>query len=361
MSTSMNPTPTMDSFQSRAKSSIERYVAVILAITLLGALWTTALARLSDRPMATALLTKAGTDIINPLLLSKGSGLGQDLYQQIQQEAKTQPQKPVQIPFLKVSIPGREIAGKDFSAGSQIIYSHVAAAYYDGGPGAAFALPPQLQEIVGSYTPFVQSDAASNVPGLPQSPLPQLPSFATNLSTTVGITPTTLTAAGHSTAVTQSLWLWIASAVLALFLVFVNTGWNRLWAVAWPLFHSSWHIALIGVIASIIVAHNIAHAAAYRGVFDIIGGTFLPVFYVAAVLGILAIAVALVGNHFSQQQGAAPELATMSARGEHAERSPTLTTPPAEAHGTPQAGFPPSPPVEPESTSGPPAQTSEEG
>jgi hypothetical protein len=343
MSDRGNPTPAMDSFQSRLKSSIERYVAIFLALALLGALWSTALARISDRSTATTLLTRAGTDIINPILLAKGSGIGQDLYQQIQQQAKAQPNQPVALGFLKVTIPGREIAGKSFAQGSQIIYAHVADAYYDGGPNAAFALPPQLQQIVGSYTPFVQSDATANVTGLPQVPLPQLPSFASALYTHIGITPTSLTAGGHNAAVGQSLWLWIVSIALAAILILINTGWNRLWAVAWPLFHSSWHIALIGIIGTIIVSHNIANAAAYKGVLDIVGGTFFPVFYVAAALGIVAVAVSLIGSHISQQQ-TSPELTAEGARSERAGGFAAMmppTAPPAHARPEGESGAPP--------------------
>lgn len=299
-----DPTPSMAAFQARLKPAIERYVAVAFVLMLLGALWTTALARISDRAPATELLTSAGTDLINPLLLAHGSGIAQSTYQQLEQAAAAHPNQPVSIPFLKVQILGKAIAGKSFAAGSQIICAQVADAYYTGGPGAAFTLPPELQTLVGTYTPFVAPSSAtgagSGIPSpLPAFPLPQLPSWLTQPMSVVGFTPLTLTASAHNDAVSHSRWFWGISIALALVLVLLNTGWTRLWSVAWPVFHASWHIALIGAVASFIVSRNPVQAAPYRGVLDSIGGTFLPVFYVAALLGVAGIVVSLIGRRLT--------------------------------------------------------------
>jgi hypothetical protein len=293
--------PSMDSFTGRLKSSAERYIAFFLALTLLAALWSTALGRLSERATAEELLTRAGTDIINPLLTANNSGIDGALYGQLQNAAQAHPNTALAIGFLKISIPGKAIAGKDFAAGSRVIYAAVADAYYRLGPNGVFALPPELQQVVQGYTPFVQGSAGVKSP-LPNLPIPQLPSFATNLYAAVGITPTTLTADGHATAVTRSLWLWLIAGALALLLVLMNRGWDRLWSIAWPLFHSSWHIALFGVIATVLVNLRPIQAKPYLPILTLISGTFMVVFYVAAVLGIALVIVSLVGNRLSKGQ-----------------------------------------------------------
>jgi hypothetical protein len=293
--------PSMDTFSANLKKTVVRFAGIALALTLLAALWSTALAQLSQRSTAITLLTQAGTDLINPLLTANGSGLGQTLYQQLQAQASAHPHQALQIAFLRISIPGAAIAGKSFADGSRAIYAQVAAAYYDGGPNAVFVLPPQLQALVGSYTPFVPTAQSIHSP-LPSVPIPQLPAFASNLWSAIGFTPTTLTAAGHSAAEDRLPWLWGISAALALLIVLLSTGWDRLWHVAWPLFHSSWHIALLGIIGAILVHRNIANAGTYQPVMDLIGGTFMPIFYVAAATGIAAIAICLVGRRFTAQK-----------------------------------------------------------
>ncbi len=343
-----NPTPGMESFQTQMKNTFERWVAIALALVLLGALWSTALARISDRTTATSLLTRAGTDLINPVLTANDTGLGQTLYQQIEQQAVAQPNQPVTLPFTKVTIPAHAIAGKNFTDGSRAIYAAIASVYYTGGPNAAFTLPPQLQTLMGSYTPYVQQGSTVNIPGLPKSPLPQLPSWTNALVVHAGITPTSLTAAGHAAAVQQSLWLWIVAAVLAALLVLFNTGWNRLWSVAWPVFHASWHIALIGIIAAVILSRHIAQAEPFRGIFDIVGGTFFPVFYVAAALGIVGVAASMIGNRLGK--------AATTPAGQGAPRDTMPPSPMARAPERPPATpeWSPSPPDTPPTGEAPP-------
>lgn len=346
------PTPSMSAFQAGIKPTVLRYTAIAFALTLLAALWTTALARISDRTTATNLLTSAGTDLLNPLLLSKGSGLAQSTYQQLEQTAATHPNQPVPIPFLKVQIPGHEITGKSFADGSRVIYAHVADTYYAGGPSATFTLPPELQTLVNTYTPFVASSnptstGSSTSSPLPSFPLPQIPSFATQLSNAVGITPTTLTAAGHSEALGRMSWLWGISAALALVLILLNTGWARLWGVAWPVFHSSWHIALIGAIATVLVSRNPTQAAPYRSILDTIGGTFMPVFYIAALLGIAGIVVSLIGQRLTSI-AAKPETGPTAMVAEHPhqqavmdQEAPPPPTPASAADASPPRPLPP--------------------
>lgn len=333
-------TPSMDSFASGIKKTVMNFAGVFLALALLGALWSTALARLSERTTAVTLLTAAGTDLINPLLTANGSGLAQGFYQQLQTQAQAHPTQVLAIPFAHVQIKGNMIAGKGFADGTRVIYAAIATAYYDGGPSGAFTLPPQLQALVSSYTPFVQQAQQINSP-LPSVPIPQLPAFAAGLWSATGITPTSLTATGHAEAVSRSYLLWGISAALALLLVLLSTGWNRLWRVAWPLFHSSWHIALLGVIGTILVHRDIAHTGPYQGVMDLIGGTFMPVFYGAALAGVAGIIIAFVGRRFTAQAAPQPAATTAPAR---VLAAPTPAMPPpgnAYTPTIPSAGAPP--------------------
>ena len=264
MTENNGPTPTMSGFTKQARGTVQRFAAILLAFALLGALWSTALARLSDRPTATALLTKAGTDLINPILIANGSGMAQGFYQQLQAAAVAHPSQPLTIGFLKVPILGREIAGKNFADGSRVIYADIANVYYQKGPNAAFVLPAQLQSLVSNYTPFVQNPKAISS-SLPNMPLPQIPAFVAQLTVVAGITPASLTADGHASSVSHSFWLWIISAVLALVLVVLNIGWDRLWSVSWPLLHAAWPITLVGIIATVVVHSKPQQAAPYMG------------------------------------------------------------------------------------------------
>jgi hypothetical protein len=346
--------PTMDAFSANVKKTLVRYAGIALALTLLAALWNTALAQLSARPTAIALLTQAGTDLINPLLTANGSGLGPDLYQQLQTQASAHPNQALQIAFLRISIPGEAIAGKNFAAGSRAIYAQIAAAFYDGGPSAVFTLPPQLQALVGNYTPFVPTGQNIHSP-LPSVPIPQLPAFASTLWSGIGITPTTLTAAGHSAAENRLLWLWGISAVLALVVVLLSTGWDRLWHVAWPLFHASWHIALIGIIGAVLVHRDIANAGTYQPVLDLIGGAFMPIFYAAAATGIAGIIICLVGRRFTAQAATAPQ-ATVEAQVPMLARVRASPAPPEARQSEPPPPTAPAPTYDPS----PPAPPSPE-
>jgi hypothetical protein len=345
----------MSGMTSGIRNMIVRFAGVLLALTLLATLWSTALARLSERSTAVELLTRAGTDIINPLLTANGSGLGQALYQQLEAQAKAHPHQALALPFLKVQIPASSIVGKDFAAGSAAIYRRVAEAYYDNGPDGAFLLPDQLKPIVSSYTPFVQNTGSFKSP-LPSVPIPQLPSFLTQLWYGVGFTPTTLTAAGHATTLSNSGWLWGVSAILVLVIVLFSAGWNRLRNVAWPLFHSSWHIALFGVIGTFLTHRDIAHTGPYAGVLDLIGGTFMPVFYAAVLVGLAGVVVSFIGqrvfkpgeeHHEAQREPAyAPAAHENAPRMSSADRfpSPQANLPPPEANYPPsQSSSPPQP------------------
>lgn len=274
---------------STLSATIRRYLAGFLGLALLAALWTTCLARISDKPTAVSLLTDAGTQLVNPLLVSNGTGITMGTYQQLEREAAAHPNQPVQILFIKPAILGSDIAGKNYPQALQVIFGKVAEAYYAGGPGAAFDLPPQLQSVVGAYTPFIAMQ--TSLPGVPQSPLPQLPSFVAPLFAHIGFTPATLTADGHSAVVSLSRWLWLASGVLALLVALLGAGWARLKTIAWAVFHSAWHITLLIAVAAYLVSRNPTQAAPYRDVLGLIGGAFFPVYAAATVAGLAGVIV----------------------------------------------------------------------
>jgi hypothetical protein len=274
----------------------------LLAFTLLGALWTTALTRISDRATATSLLTNIGTELLNPLLVANGSGLAQGTYATLEANARANPSQALSIAFVKPTVLGREIAGKDFAAGSTVIYSHLAAAYYDGGPNSAFSLPSQLQQVVNTYTPFTQ--LPTNLPGvpnvpssptgspLPKLPIPQLPSFAEPFYAAVGISPTTLTKSGHDFEATWSGRFWLASLVLGALMALFGSGWARLSNVAWAVFHSSWHITGLLLLAAFLASRNAVQAAQYQGILSQVWGAFFPVYAGATAAGLVAVGIA---------------------------------------------------------------------
>jgi hypothetical protein len=328
---------------------IKGYVIGLLAFTLLGALWTTALTHVSERPTATTLLTDIGTELLNPLLVANGSGLAEGTYAGLQASAQTNPSQPLAIAFVKPTVLGREIAGKDFAAGSQVIYRHLAEAYYDGGPSNAFALPPELQQLVSVYTPFTQ--VPTNLPGvpttspLPSLPIPQLPSFAEPLYAAVGISPTTLTKDGHAFEAMWSGRFWLASLVLAALLALFGAGWGRLSNVGWAVFHSAWHITALLLLAAFLASRNPTQAAHYQGILGLVWGAFFPVYALATVAGLVVVGIARFAPMLLKR-GAAQPAGAAAPFGAGGSGAPGMAANPWQARATPPAppaDYPPAP------------------
>jgi hypothetical protein len=325
------------------------WIIGLLAFTLLGALWTTALARVSERDTATALLTDIGTELLNPLLVANGSGLAEGAYAGLEASARANPSQPLAIAFVKPTVLGREIVGKDFAAGSAVVYHHLALAYYDGGPSAAFSLPPHLQQLVNVYTPFTQ--VPTNLPGapnqpttspLPSLPIPQLPNFAEPLYAAVGISPTTLTRSGHDFEVTWSGRFWLAGLALAVLLALFSVGWARLANVGWAVFHSAWHITALLLLAAFLVSRNPAQATHYRSILGLVWGAFFPVYVGATVAGLVVVGIAKFAPILLQRGAAQP--AGAAAFGQGAQPNPWQARQPGSA--TPQANdLPPTAPM----------------
>jgi hypothetical protein len=289
------------------------WILGLLAFTLLGALWTTALSRVSERATATALLTDIGTELLNPLLVANGSGLASGAYAGLEASAQANPNQPLAIAFVKPTVLGREIIGKDFAAGSEVIYHHLAEAYYDGGASAAFSLPPQLQQLVNVYTPFTQ--VPSNLPGapnqpttspLPSLPIPQLPNFAEPVYAAVGISPTTLTRSGHDFEVMWSGRFWLASLALAALLALFSEAWGRLANVGWAVFHSAWHITALLLLAAFLASRNPAQATHYQGILGLVWGAFFPVYLGATVGGLVVVGIAKLAPQLLKRGAAEP-------------------------------------------------------
>jgi hypothetical protein len=345
--------------------TIRRYVTGLLALVLLGALWTTALGTISQRDNAVSLLTSAGTEALNPLLVNNGSGLGTSFYASLEASAVAHPSQPLAIAFVKPVVLGSAIAGKSYADGTAAIYHAVAQAYYDGGPGAAFSLPANLQNIVNTYTPFIQNaqsaagQAAGQLP-IPQLPF-QLPSFAEPLWAATGISPTTLTASGHAFEMTWSQRFWLAGLVLGALLALFSAGWARLSSLGWALFHSAWHITTILLIATVVIYLNAAKAAPFRSILNTVGGAFLPVYLGATIGGLAVVGVATLLPKILAARAASPAPVPVAAgrvaRGEPGAGAypPGGYVPPMP--GAPQPGrYPPATPgYPPEGAAGYPA------
>jgi hypothetical protein len=286
-----------------------RWVGLLLGLALLGALWLSFLTLLSDRARAVPILTDAGTEIVNPLLLSNGSGLGQAAYDKLQAQAKAQPDQPLTIPFLKPQILGREIVGKSASEGTSIIYAHVANAYYDGGADAAFGLGPinpDLQRAVSGFGLVTKQAAQQAGSALPvnTSKLPQLPPYVQTIVSSIGLSADTFTAHGHDNITTSARYFYIAAALLAGLLALLGRGWGRISTVAWALFHAAWvGVVVLGVVW-LLIRLNPSAFASYSGLIGHVGAAAWPVYGGAALAGLAGVFAARLAGTAGRMQTA---------------------------------------------------------
>jgi len=256
-------------------------VYALFGTLMLSTLWVTSLVSLSARPSATDLLTEAGTQVLNPFLVKQDLGLTPTAYAQVQASGKAHPTQPVTLPLLKAQVLGSELAGRSYDDGVHLIYSRVAANYYDGGPDAAFAVPVQLKDQLPNFALF----NPSNLPLLPNSPTPaQLPVFLQPLFTVVGLTPATFTAAGHQNLLDLLPWFWLGAIGRGVLAVLLNRSEVKLVALLQGVLHSSWPI--VGMLGGLWVASLVAATtfAPYVGMLAVVDRAFLPVYGVAFVL-----------------------------------------------------------------------------
>ena len=268
-------------------------ISWLFSLTLLGALWITALAGLSSPETATNGLTELGANVLNPYLVNYSLGLSPQGYTALQQAAVAHPDQALALPGLKARVLGSEIIHHDYAAGVRVVYRHVAETYYAGGPSAVFEIPPQLKQIIATYAVFTapqqQQQQIQQQLGVPQLPhLPQLPTFLQPFFTYIGLSPDTLTAQGHSRYVSLEVYWWGATLVLGALVVLLGARGRRLTTVSQAVMSGSLPmVALFGVVWVLALVVFTQQFQPYRGALNFLSGVFLPVYGTALVVGIV--------------------------------------------------------------------------
>ncbi len=282
----------------------------IFGFLLLTALWVTALSFLSMRPASTAVITDLGVDVLNPFLVSKHIGLDPAGYARLQQVASAVPDQSLPITFIKPPIKPSEIKGLSYDQGMRLIYGHVADAYYDGGPSATFNLPGPIAGAVQDFALFPeQYDNAVKATSLPTWLQPFL------LFT--GLSPETFTATGHARITALLPKFWIAALLLAgvVFLLNLLGRRNPVQSLALAAWHGTWPtLAFFGILW--LIGHLYpARVQPVAAAFGVVAGAFVPVYVVAAVVGIGAYLVSrFAGSLFHAAARPAPARAPVGAR-----------------------------------------------
>lgn len=260
---------------------LRNFAHTLFSIALLAALWVTALSFLSMRGPSTGIITDLGVDALNPWLVSKGIGLDAAAYAKLQSAASANPGKPLPLTFIKPQVMGNEIKGVAYGDGVRVIYTHVADAYYDGGPSATFNLPAPVAAVVQTFAlfPAHYDTAVKSTP---------LPSFIQPFFVYTGLTPDTFTATGHDRISGLAPKLWTPTLLLAAIIVALNFLARKhpvtslalaVWNGSWPTLAGFGIFWLIGRLYPADV-HAIAAA------FGVVAGQFVPVYGVAAAVGI---------------------------------------------------------------------------
>lgn len=217
------------SFGMLLSGNVRGLFSFLLGLALVGGLWEASLANLSSRTTATAIMTEVGVEIINPVLVGHSFGLSQTAYTTVQKAAAAHPSQAIAVPGLKVQVLGSEIRGLDFASGMRVIYSKVAAAYYDGGTGGVFDVPAPIVQTLNTLTllPQAVTSQAEKSAGVPQPPNVPLPPL-----TAVGLSAATLTASGHAQVMSLLYWFLGAIALCALGVMVFSRRWARITNVA---------------------------------------------------------------------------------------------------------------------------------
>jgi len=264
---------------------------MIFGFLLLTALWVTALSFLSMRSSATAVITDLGADALNPWLVSKQLGVSAAGYAKLEQAANASPDKPLSLTFIKPEINGSEIKGLSYQQGVRVIYGRVASAYYDGGPNATFSLPAPVASAAQMFALFPeQYDAAVKSTSLPTWLQPFL------LFT--GLSPETLTATGHARISDLLPKFWFATLIFAgaVFLLNLLGRRNPVESLGLAAWHGSWPtVAVFGALWLIGTLYP-ANVHAVAAAFGVVASSFLPVYVVAAVVGLGAFLISKAGG-----------------------------------------------------------------
>jgi hypothetical protein len=296
------------SFGMLATGNFRGLFSLLLGLALIGGLWQTSLSLMSTRATATAIMTDVGVEFINPILENDKLGLSQSAYASLEQQATAHPTQALTVPFLnpqRVQVLGSDIAGKDFNHGMTIIYGKVAAAYYDGDNlTGLFAVPASVTQalsLLSKVSPLPQASQSGQAAGAPQLPSVPLPPLAA-----VGLSLGTLTAQGHGEVQSLDYWFLGVAAVLALLVALFSHRWGRVTGIAWALI-SSTIPGLFGIgVIWFFWARYPATFQPFSLVLKDIGGAFVPVYIGAAILGVVGLALAGIGDFVVKLAGVRP-------------------------------------------------------
>lgn len=260
---------------------LRNLAATIFGFLLLTALWVTALSFLSMRPSATAIITDLGVDALNPWLVTKGYGVSEAGYVKLEKAATSAPGSALSLSFIKPVVTGSEIKGLSYDQGMRVIYGHVASAYYDGGPSAAFSLPAPIASAVQSFALYPeQYNSLVKSTGLP--------SWLQPFMLFTGLSPETFTAVGHASFEGLLPKFWLGALVIGGALVGLSllSRKNPLTTVGLAAWHGSW--PTMAVFAALWVAGKLypANVHAVAGAFGIVARSFAPTYGIAAAAGL---------------------------------------------------------------------------
>lgn len=264
-------------------SGVRGIVYGLFATIVLSTLWVTSLTMLSARPSATALITDAGSDILNPFLVAHGTGLSQPVYVKLEADAKAHPSRPLAIPLVKVPVPGSAIAGDSYSAAVRVVYGRVADTYYTQGAGAVFDVPPQLRQVLPDFALF----NPDNIPVIPGGPkVAQLPPVLQPFFVFVGLTPDTFTQSGHQRLANLLPWFWLLTGILGALAIILNSSEKKLAGLAHAIIHTTWPVITVLVALWVLSLMYRTRFAPYADALAVIRGAFLPVYGIALVVGL---------------------------------------------------------------------------
>ncbi len=280
-------------FAKLARGGFRGIISLLLGLALLGALWNASLFRLSSRESAVGMLTQIGVQVINPVLIrSQLGGLSQSALGSIGKKCAT----AATVPGLKISVPCSQLQGKSLDDATQAVYADVANSYYDNGITGIFDanIPQPIVDLLSgqSLLPQVSSVSVPNgstvtVPHLPNNPLLQL-------GAGVGLSISTLTAAGHAGEQTNMMWFGGAALLLLLLLALTSKGGKRLTAMGHALIGSAIPgVVGIGVVFFLTNRYP-EQAAPFNTLLGYIGNAFVPVYVGAAAVGLLLYAGAII-------------------------------------------------------------------
>ncbi len=254
---------------------------MLLGIALLTALWITSLSFVSSRATATGLVADLGAQALNPWLVSQHLGLSQSSYATLEAAATAHPNQPLNITFIKPTVSGSVIKGLDYKDGVYAIYHAVANTFYDGGPAATFALPSSVAGAVQTLALFPeQYNSVVQKIGLPTwlQPFFQFTGLSIDL----------LTAEGHARVVGLLPYFWGAALLFGVLSVLLSifSGKKAIAALFMSVAHSAWPVLVFFAVIWVIGRIYPDRFAPFSDAFGLLAGAFLPVYGIAAAIGI---------------------------------------------------------------------------